>query len=96
MESEKDEISLVMKGGDLSAHKLRVLREESGKQTTYAVSKAGGEVVENHLWIVFGRLFASSLKNKEFSKRSAQMNLRRPAWEPSGSLKFSHFLIRPT
>lgn len=62
VESEKDEVSLIVKGGDLSTHKLRVLREQSGEQTTNAVSEAGGEVVENHLWIVFGWLFTSSLK----------------------------------
>lgn len=61
VESEEDEVSLVVKGGDLSTHKLGVLWKESGEQTADGVSQACREIIEDHLWIVFGRFFTQSL-----------------------------------
>lgn len=75
VESEKDEVSLVVKGCDLSTNKLRVLWEESGEQSTDGVSKAGGEVVEDHLWIMFGWLFTSSLETEAKGHGSARQSL---------------------
>lgn len=62
MESEKDEVSLVVEGGDLSTNKLGVLWKESGKQPADAVAQTCAEVVEDHFWGVFSWLFASSLQ----------------------------------
>lgn len=64
VESEKDEVSLVVEGGDLSTHKLGVLREESGEQPADAVAQTCAEVIEDHLWGVFSWIFASSLQGK--------------------------------
>lgn len=61
VESEKDEVSLVVESGDLSTHKLRVLWKEGGKYPADAVAQTCGEVVEDHLWRVFSWIFASSL-----------------------------------
>lgn len=61
VESEKDEVSLVVEGGHLSAHKLRVLWKESGEQPADAVAQTCAEVVEDHLWGVFSGILASSL-----------------------------------
>ena len=68
MESEKDEVSLVVEGDDLPAHKLRVLRKESGKQPTDGVSQAGAEVIENYLRRVFRWIFTSSLQKRKQKK----------------------------
>lgn len=64
MESEKDKVSLVVEGDDLSAHELRVLWEESGEQPADAVAHTCAEVVKDHLWRVFSRIFASSLQRE--------------------------------
>lgn len=64
MESEKDEVSLVVEGGDLSTHKLGVLRKESGQQSADAVAQTCGEVVEDHLWRVLCGLFTPSLQRE--------------------------------
>ena len=62
MESEEDEISLIVEGGDLPTNKLRVMWKEGGEQTTNSVTKAGGEVVQDHLWSVLCRLLATPLQ----------------------------------
>lgn len=62
VKSEKDEVSLVVEGGDLSTHKLGVLWKESSKQPADAVAQTCAEVVEDHLRGVFSWLFASSLQ----------------------------------
>lgn len=64
VKSEKDEVSLVVEGGHLSSNELRFLWEKSGQQAADAVSQTGGEIVEYHLWVVFGWIFASSLWDK--------------------------------
>lgn len=64
VESEKDEVSLVVEGGDLSTHKLRVLWKESREQPTDAVAQTCAEVVQDHLWRVFSWVFASSLQGE--------------------------------
>lgn len=64
MEPEKDEVSLVVEGGDLSTHKLGVLWKESSEQPADAVAQTCGEVVEDHLWGVFSWIFASSLQRE--------------------------------
>ena len=64
VESEKDEVSLVVEGGNLSAHKLRVLWEESSEQPADAVAQTCAEVIEDHFWKVFSWLFASSLQRQ--------------------------------
>lgn len=61
VESEKDEVSLVVEGGDLSTNKLGVLWKEGSEQPADAVAQTCGEVVEDHLWRVFSWIFASSL-----------------------------------
>lgn len=63
MESEKDEISLVVESGDLATHKLWVVGEEGSKQASDAVTQASGEVVQDHLWGVFCRFLPSSLQD---------------------------------
>lgn len=67
MESEKDEVSLVVESGNLSTQKLRVLWEESSKHSADAVTQTSCEVVKNHLWIVFSRIFSSSLQREKSS-----------------------------
>lgn len=65
MKSEKDEVSLVVEGGDLSANEVWLLWEKSSEQTADGVSQTRGEIVEDHLWVVFSWIFASSLRDKE-------------------------------
>lgn len=65
MKSEKDEVSLVVEGGDLSANEVWLLWEKSCEQTADGVPQTSGEIVEDHLWVVFSWIFASSLSNKE-------------------------------
>lgn len=81
MESEKDEVSLVVEGGNLSTQKLRVLWEESGKHSADAVTQTSCEVVQNHLWIVFSRIFSSSLprekKTMQTMQNDANISLKR-------------------
>jgi hypothetical protein len=62
---EEHKVSLVVEGGDLPTHKLRVVWEEGGKHAADAVTQAGAEVVQDHLWGVFSRLFASPLRTVE-------------------------------
>lgn len=62
MEPEEDEVSLVVESCNLSTNKLRVLWEESSKQTADGVSQTSGEVIEDDLWRVFGWVFTSSLR----------------------------------
>lgn len=69
MKSEKDEVSLVVEGGDLSAHKVWVLWKESSEQPANAVAQACGEVVEDHLWRVMRGVFAPSLKRENATCR---------------------------
>lgn len=52
VKSEKDKVSLVVEGGDLSTHKLRVLWKEGSKHAADAVTQTRGEVVEDNLWRV--------------------------------------------
>lgn len=61
MKSEKDEVSLVVEGGNLPAHKLRVLWEESGEESADGVAQARAEVVQDHLGTVFSGILASPL-----------------------------------
>ena len=65
MKPEEHKVSLVVEGGDLPTHKLRVVWEEGGKHAADAVTQAGAEVVQDHLWGVFSRLFASPLRTVE-------------------------------
>lgn len=67
MKPEEDEVSLVVEGGDLSTHKLRVLWEEGSEQPADAVAQTCGEVVEDHLRGVFSWIFASSLPRENIS-----------------------------
>lgn len=67
MESEEDEVSLVVEGGNLSTHKLGVLWKESSEHSTDAVAQACREVVKNHLWRVFGWIFSSSLQRQNIA-----------------------------
>ena len=55
MESEEDEVSLVVEGDHLSALKLRVVWEERGKHPPNSVSQSSREVIEDHLWLMGGR-----------------------------------------
>lgn len=64
MEPEKDEVSLVVEGGDLSTHKLWALWKEGGEQTADGVSQASGEIVDDHLRVMFGWIFSSSLQRE--------------------------------
>lgn len=64
MESKKDEVSLVVEGGNLSTHKLGVLWKESSEHATNAVAQARGEVIKDHLWMMFSRILASSLQRE--------------------------------
>lgn len=61
VESEKDEVSLVVESGDLASHKLGVVREKGSKESSHAVAQAGGEIVEDHLWGVFCWVLPSPL-----------------------------------
>lgn len=45
MESEEDEVSLVVEGGDLTTHKLRVLWKKSSNQPADSVAQTCAEVV---------------------------------------------------
>lgn len=67
MEPEKNEVSLVVEGDHLSAHKLWVLGEEGGKESSDAVTQTSGEVVQNHLWIMFRWIFAPPLRKRKHS-----------------------------
>lgn len=71
MKPEKYEVSLVVEGRDLPTHKLGVMWEEGGEQTTDAVAQACAEVVQDHLRGVFRRVFASPLRTAERSVNSS-------------------------
>lgn len=62
VESEKDEVSLVVEGGDLPTYELRVLWEKSSQQPADAVAQTCAEVVEDQLGGVFGRILPTSLE----------------------------------
>lgn len=67
MEPEKNEVPLVVEGDHLSAQKLGVLWEKSSEQSSDAVAQTCGEVVQNHLWIVFCWIFAPPLQKHAWS-----------------------------
>lgn len=67
VEPEKNEVSLVVEGDHLSAQKLWVLGEEGSKQSSDAVTQTCGEVVQNHLRIMFCWIFAPSLRKRKHS-----------------------------
>ena len=77
VESEEDEVSLVVEGGRLSSYELGVLRKESSEQPADAVPEARGEVVEDHLWGVFCGILTSSLHR---DNRYKMMGLHSRAW----------------
>ena len=54
VKSEEDEVSLVVKGDHLSSTKLRVVGEQGSKHPSNGVTQSGGEVVQDHLWLVGG------------------------------------------
>ena len=58
---EEDEVSLVVKSGNLTTFKLWILRKQCSKHAADAVSQPSGEVVQNDLWVVFSWVFSSSL-----------------------------------
>jgi hypothetical protein len=51
---EEDEVSLVVECDHSSAFELRGLGEQSSKESSNSMSQDGVEVVEDHLWKVFG------------------------------------------
>ena len=54
MKSEEDEVPLVVEGGHLPSTKLRTVGEEGSKHTSNSMTEPGGEVVQDHLWLVGG------------------------------------------
>lgn len=53
-----------MEGGDLSANEVWLLWEKGCEQTADGVSQTSGEIVEDHLRVVFSWIFASSLRDE--------------------------------
>lgn len=64
VEPEENEVPLVVEGGHLPAQELRVLGEEGGKQSSDAVTQACGEVVQDHLGVMFRWILASPLQRQ--------------------------------
>lgn len=77
MEPEKNEVSLVVEGDHLSTQKLWVLWEKGSEQSSDAVAQTCGEVVQNHLWIVFSWIFAPSLQKHTRSHIATLGNVER-------------------
>ncbi len=65
---EKNEVSLIVKCGDLTAHKLWIMRKQSSKQPADGVTESSREVVKDDFRDVFRWVLTSSLVSKNRSK----------------------------
>ena len=66
MLSEKYIVSLIMKGNNLSALKIGILRKYRSEHPSNFTSKPGFEIVQNQFWPVIGRISAFEIHTIRF------------------------------
>lgn len=61
---EKNEVPLIVKCGDLTAHKLWIMRKQSSKHPADGVTQSSREVIKDDFWDVLRWVLTSSLVRK--------------------------------